>query len=125
MRIRCGARGGRGRRNDEQEKGARVRGSREEHARRPGSGVMSILLSTTKVGVQVKCAVCGHMKKPRGRSGPLGAYYCEPRGPTESYLFGCDGYYKPPFVGSLWPGESEADFGYPCMDDGTTKEAAK
>jgi hypothetical protein len=24
----------------------------------------------------------------------------------------CGGYYEKPFVGSLWPNESEADFGY-------------
>lgn len=29
-----------------------------------------------RVGKIVRCAVCGHTKKPRGRSEPLGAYYC-------------------------------------------------
>jgi len=31
----------------------------------------------------------------------------------------CPGYYAEPHVGSLWPGETDADFGYPCGDDGT------
>jgi len=31
----------------------------------------------------------------------------------------CAGYYEAPHVGSLWPGETDADFGYPCGDDGT------
>ena len=63
-----------------------------------------------RVGVRVTCAVCGDMKQPRGRSGPLGGSYC-----TED----CKGYHQPPFVGSLWPGESSSDFGYPISDVGT------
>jgi hypothetical protein len=63
-----------------------------------------------KVGVTVTCAICGWIKKPYGRSGPLGAFYCDE---------GCQGYLKPPYVGSLWPGESEDDFGYPVSADGT------
>jgi hypothetical protein len=31
----------------------------------------------------------------------------------------CHGYREEPKVGDLWPGESEADFGYPVSDDGT------
>jgi len=31
----------------------------------------------------------------------------------------CRGYREVPLSGSLWPGESEADFGYPVNDDGT------
>lgn len=70
-----------------------------------------------KVGIKVECKVCGHMKKPRGRSGPLGAYYCEP-------IFGdlpggCEGYDQEPHVGSLWPGESEVQFGYGVGPEGT------
>lgn len=62
-----------------------------------------------KVGILVRCAVCGDMKKPIGRSGPMGASYC-----TDD----CAGYRQPPFVGSLWPSESEAEFGYPVGNDG-------
>lgn len=60
-------------------------------------------LNPRKVGAHVTCATCGDTKKPIGRSGPLGASYC-----TDE----CEGYSKPPHVGSLWPGESEAEFGY-------------
>lgn len=68
-----------------------------------------------KVGVTVLCTVCGHSKKPIGRSGPLGAYYCE--------RDTCQGYDKEPFPGSLWPGETEEEFGYPVSAHGT-KEAS-
>lgn len=66
-----------------------------------------------KVGISVTCAVCGHTKKPRGRSGPLGLYLCDDT---------CPGYYEPPLVGDLWPGETEKDFGYPCGSDGTVEK---
>lgn len=61
-------------------------------------------------GVLVTCAVCGDMKKPIGRSGPLGASYCNDD---------CAGYRQPPYPGSLWPGETEEQFGYPVGPDGT------
>jgi len=64
----------------------------------------------TKVGVRIVCAVCGVQKKPIGRDAPLDGYYCD---------WECPGYRVPPFVGSLWPGETDADFGYPCGDYGT------
>ena len=63
-----------------------------------------------KIGVRVNCAECGHQKKPRGRSAPLGVFMCEPE---------CSGYYREPLVGDLWPGETEEEFGYPCSDNGT------
>jgi hypothetical protein len=58
----------------------------------------------------VRCAVCGDMKKPIWRSGPLGASYCDED---------CKGYRQPPHVGSLWPGETAEEFGYPVGKDGT------
>jgi len=64
----------------------------------------------TKVGVLVVCAVCGAQKSPIGRSAPIVGHYCDRD---------CPGYRSEPFVGSLWPGETDADFGYPCGDDGT------
>lgn len=67
-----------------------------------------------KVGIVVTCALCGDMKKPVGRSAPLGATYCDED---------CPGYRTKPLPGSLWPGESEQDFGYPVGADGT-KEVA-
>lgn len=63
-----------------------------------------------RVGVVVRCAVCGDMKKPIGRSGPLGASYCDDD---------CDGYRKEPYPGSLWPGETEEEFGFPVGSHGT------
>ncbi len=63
-----------------------------------------------KRGIYVKCVVCGQMKKPIGRSGPLEGYYC-----TEE----CPGYRTQPYVGSLWPNETDEEFGYPCGNDGT------
>jgi hypothetical protein len=69
-------------------------------------------LSATKAGIAVDCVVCHRMKCPRGRSQPLGAYYCD---------FECDGYNEEPHVGSLWPNETEAEFGYPVGNIGTTE----
>jgi hypothetical protein len=66
-------------------------------------------LNTNKIGVRVRCAVCDDVKKPIGRSAPLGTSYCDDD---------CPGYHQPPYPGSLWPGESEADFGYPVGNDG-------
>lgn len=67
-------------------------------------------MSATKVGIAVECKVCGQRKSPIGRSAPLGAYLCDHE---------CEGYRQEPYVGSLWPGETDEDFGYPCNDDGT------
>lgn len=63
-------------------------------------------------GVRVEGATCGHMKQPTGRSAALGSRYCD---------WECPGYRQEPRVGSLWPGETEEDFGYPCSDVGTEK----
>ena len=63
-----------------------------------------------RIGVLVKCLTCGYAKKPIGRSGPLGASYCDDQ---------CAGYREYPFPGSLWPGETESQFGYPVGNDGT------
>lgn len=63
-----------------------------------------------KVGIRVECAVCGQTKQPRGRSAPVQCQYCD--------VF-CPGYDQPPHVGSLWPGETDEEFGYPCSDVGT------
>jgi hypothetical protein len=67
-------------------------------------------LSATRTGIAVHCGYCHQMKCPRGRSQPLGAYYCDHE---------CPGYDTEPHVGSLWPGETEAEFGYPVGTIGT------
>lgn len=64
-----------------------------------------------RVGISVTCAFCGNTKAPIGRSTPMGATYCHP---TE-----CSAYYLDPMPGSLWPGETEEDFGYPVGPNGT------
>ena len=66
-------------------------------------------LSHFKVGVAVECAVCGLTKKPIGRDLPVSLHRC---------TYECPGYENPPYPGSLWEGESEAEFGYPVGDRG-------
>lgn len=66
-----------------------------------------------RVGVLVRCVECGEAKKPIWRSAPLEASYCDDD---------CEGYRKPPYAGSLWPGETEAEFGYPISDNGTADD---
>jgi hypothetical protein len=67
-----------------------------------------------RIGVSVKCVVCGQNKCPRGRSAPLGAYLCD----SET----CPGYAQEPRAGDLWPGETEGDFGYPIHGSDGTRE---
>ncbi len=55
-------------------------------------------------GFEVKCDTCDRTKQPVGRSAPPGMWLCDPD---------CPGYYREPLASNLWPGESEADFGYP------------
>ena len=66
-------------------------------------------LSKNKVGALVRCVICKLRKKPIGRSAPPRIFYCED---------GCIGYRIPPLPGSLWPGESEFDFGYAVGEQG-------
>jgi hypothetical protein len=77
---------------------------------------MSEELRVSRVGVVVTCQVCDYMKKPNGRSAPMGLRYCEDDN--------CAYYWHAPKPGSLWPNESEADFGYPVGADGTTDAPA-
>ena len=67
-------------------------------------------LDPNKIGVFVRCVTCGLMKKPVGRSAGLMAHYCDDD---------CAGYRDKPLPGSLWPGETEAEFGFPVGDPGT------
>ena len=59
-----------------------------------------------EVGQAVTCSVCGLRKEPIGRSapGPMAGSLCDHE---------CSGYSLEPAIGSLWPGESRAEFGYP------------
>lgn len=65
-----------------------------------------------RVGIAVECAVCHRSKKPLGRSAPLEMWnsLCDQE---------CPGYMAVPWPGSLWPGETEEEFGYPITNDGT------
>lgn len=65
-----------------------------------------------RFGVDVECIACHRTKKPRGRSAPMesAGSYCDDD---------CAGYFQPPLVGDLWPGESAEDFGYPSSVNGT------
>ncbi len=69
-----------------------------------------------RVGIRVECAVCGREKCPVGRSAPVGECLCD---------HDCEGYRQEPFVGSLWPGETEEEFGFQIGSDGTEVVAPK
>lgn len=63
-----------------------------------------------KVGITVRCDVCGRAKKPIGRSAPVMASYCDDD---------CRGYRAEPKPGSLWPNETEAEFGFKVGPEAT------
>jgi hypothetical protein len=67
-------------------------------------------LNPNKFGAMVECVICGRTKQPIGRSAPSGLSLCNSE---------CGGFYQAPLSGSLWPNESETDFGYPVSDQGT------
>lgn len=69
-------------------------------------------IKPNRVGIAVDCTTCGQRKKPRGRSAPLGAYLCD---------MDCQGYFEEPQSGSLWPGETSEEFGYPVGQIGTAE----
>jgi hypothetical protein len=64
------------------------------------------------VGIEVRCTVCSYMKKPHGRSAPLGLVYCDAD---------CPGYNESPRPGCLWPGETEQDYGYEVCSNAVKK----
>jgi hypothetical protein len=59
---------------------------------------------TNYFGFRAVCKICGRGKAPRGRSVPFGLSMCDRE---------CEGYDQEPYPPHLWPGESEADFGFP------------
>jgi hypothetical protein len=74
-----------------------------------------VSLDPNKIGIAVYCGTCGQRKAPIGRSVPFAMSMCERE---------CPGYEQEPKPGSLWPQESEEDFGYPVFsNDGTTLSA--
>lgn len=74
---------------------------------------MTESLNPNKVGVSVGCATCGRTKNPAGRSAPM------EMASSMCHHSECPGYWQAPEPGHLWPGESEADFGYRVPDAGT------
>ena len=66
-----------------------------------------------KVGISVECVRCRRTKAPRGRSvaAAMGNSMC-----TDDQ---CKGYREDPKPGDLWPGETEAEFGYPVSSNAT------
>ena len=72
-------------------------------------------LSKTKHGVRVECKTCGKIKSPTGRSVPLElvSSLCD---------HDCPGFYKEPFSGSLWPRETEEEFGFDVGTVGTSDQ---
>ncbi len=62
------------------------------------------------IGLRIECTVCERTKCPRGRSAPLTSSYCD---------WECPGWSLEPHVGSLWPGETSAEFGFPVGSVGT------
>jgi len=63
-----------------------------------------------KIGIAVYCEVCGLRKKPYGRSASpvMANSLCDDD---------CAGYLSEPKPGDLWPGETEAEFGFCVGDD--------
>lgn len=59
-----------------------------------------------ETGHNVICVACGRQKIPRGRSAPLEMAngLCD---------YECPWYDDEPYVGSLWPGETREQFGFP------------
>lgn len=82
---------------------------------------VTVFLSTTteteehgRVGIAVTCTTCHMRKKPIGRSAPLvmANSLCDHE---------CPGYNFDPKPGTLWPGETCADFGYAHSHEATTE----
>ncbi len=65
----------------------------------------ALTIPLIKIGIAVECVVCHRTKKPAGRSAPLemATSLCDHE---------CPGWSQPPLPGSLWPGETEEQFGY-------------
>ena len=62
-------------------------------------------------GYRAICGTCGRTKQPAGRSAPMDMVMCTPYHAIID-PHGCPGYNTDPLPSNLWPGESEADFGF-------------
>ena len=72
-----------------------------------------------RVGIEVRCSVCGKPKAPHGRSLPIPEHrqWCEANFLNQALQ--CPGYYADPQSGCLFPGETEDDYGYECCNNAT------
>jgi hypothetical protein len=72
-----------------------------------------------RIGISLECTICHRTKAPRGRSVPMAmiSSMCTLSWPDEPGH--CAGYYEEPIPGSLWPRETDEEFGFPCSTDGT------
>ena len=73
-------------------------------------------MAKVKTGITIYCVRCERVKKPIGRDTPFGMDHC---------TSACSGYDLEPYVGHLWPGETAAEFGYECSNDGTRMREEK
>ena len=65
-----------------------------------------------RIGISVECAACHRYKAPRGRDVAMEMA-------NSMCNWECPGYIQDPQVGSLWPGETDEQFGYPVGPAGT------
>lgn len=72
----------------------------------PSGAASARELRAWRIGVTVRCLECGRTKKPLGRDSQDNGL-CD---------HGCSRYYDYPRPDSLWPGETETQFGYPVGD---------
>lgn len=73
-----------------------------------------MVIEPTKVGIGVTCTVCGGVKDPVGRSLMFSGCNRD-----------CKGYRYDPKPGDLFPGETDADFGYPSCSHATRPMTAE
>lgn len=59
-----------------------------------------------------ECTICGHRKKPWGRSAPMGATFCDHE---------CPGYFQHPTPETLWPDEKPVSSLF--ADDGEASQS--
>lgn len=75
-------------------------------------GKEMMMREPTRMGVSVDCNVCGRRKAPHGRSvaDAMANSLCDRD---------CAGYLQEPMPGCLWPGETDAEFGFMSCEHAT------
>jgi hypothetical protein len=77
---------------------------------------MQMVTEPARVGISVTCTTCGRNKEPHGRSASMYSSGCDSD---------CEGYRSEPLPGCLWPGETDADFGYQSCTHSTRQMTAE